>query len=419
VKPFLLLLALLLPFTLFAQGDATQLSGLRLQVAQNPADVSLRLELAYRSALAGDMEEALKHYQLVLVQDPQNILAAEGVLWALQSLNRIEESVLQAEALLQIHPKNPNLYSFLGYGYSQQNRHLQARYAYNLAARYATDTQNRDTAQNGLAWEYIFLQNMAAADRALCKVSSAKDEHALQLIHKTRISATASFSTDYRDLQSLGLRAEIKQKSLALALYAEQIVMEGESFSKRWGAGMGWNLANLAIEASLSLLSGDDPRIYPASLGSAGISAKLYWQNLQIDPLLRLGYGHYERLDSQQLDAGLILNTHSWDAGYRFSYVYIDSELPRGDSQKGLHSANLGCRIFPQTHAALYLFLGDQAWWVNQFGVVYDKFDAQSRAYAISITQTLSQRLTGIIYQQIGFEDEAQYSTSLSISLAY
>lgn len=419
MKPCLLLLALLLPFTLFAQKDATQLSGLRLQVAQNPADVSLRLDLAYRSALAGNMEEALKHYQLILVQDPQNILAAEGVLWVLQSLNRFEDSVLQAEELLQIHPQNPALYSFLGYGYSQQNRHLQARYAYSLAARYATDTQNRDTAQTGLAWEYIFLQNLGAADKALSKVSSAKDEYARHLIDKTYISATASFSTDYRDLQSLGLRAEIKQKSLALALYAEQIVMEGESFSKRWGAGMGWNLANLAIEASLSRLSGDDPRIYPASLGSAEISAKLYWQNLQINPLFRLGYGHYERLDSQQLDAGLVLSSHSWDAGYRFSYVYIDSELPRGDSHKGLHSANLGCRIFPQTHAALYLFWGDQAWWVNQFGVVYDKFDAQSRAYAISITQELSQRLTGIIYQQIGFEDEAQYSTSLSISLAY
>ena len=59
---------------------------LRFQVAQNPTNANARMNLAYQLMLSGEYNEALSHYEALLLQGAKHEAAMTGVLWALQSL---------------------------------------------------------------------------------------------------------------------------------------------------------------------------------------------------------------------------------------------------------------------------------------------------------------------------------------------
>lgn len=153
-----------------AQSPASEIQALRLWVAENPIDGTARLNLAYQLMLISETDEALKHYETLIRQDPQNASAAEGILWALQSQNRFRESSARAEGLLQSFPAHAPLYNYTAYGLSQLNLHLAARQLYAKATELAINDTQRNTANLGLAWEYLILKNYPAAKSALAKL---------------------------------------------------------------------------------------------------------------------------------------------------------------------------------------------------------------------------------------------------------
>jgi hypothetical protein len=100
--------------------------------------------------------------------------------------------------------------------------------------------------------------------------------------------------------------------------------------------------------------------------------------------------------------------------------MYVDQEIVGSDSSKTLHSLQAGYKVFTNTQLQAYLFLGNQAWWLSPYQVIYDEYDANDKAIALSLCQKMSDRIYAMVYHQIGFfENEAQHSSSLNLSYSF
>ncbi len=417
MKTSLSALFLLCLISLMAQSVAPDLQALRLWVAENPIDGSARLNLAYQLMLISETDEALKHYETLLTQDPQNASAAEGILWALQSQNRFRESIARSEELLQSFPAHAPLFSYTAYGLSQLSLHLAARQHYAKAEELAITDTHRYTANSGLAWEYLILKNYPAAKSALAKLKDNADPLAQKLIDKPQKQISLGAGTNYQSKYSGNLSASLQKAEWSLKLNAEELLVDGFRFREKYGIAAGWQSPLAYLEASASRLSGEDERVYPATLISLSIRPIFYVNKLQLTPSLSGSYGHYELFDTQQADLGLQVASDIISAGYSFSKLYQDNESLHSDSEKQLHSFNLGIRIAPQTWLSAYLYEGDQAWWTNPYGAIYDDFDAPSRAYALSLSSPLGTRMGIMLYHQIGVQDhETQQSSFITLS---
>lgn len=417
MKTGLIALFVLCLFSLMAQSTAPQLQALRLKVAENPIDSTTRLNLAYQLMLISETDEALKHYETLLIQDPKNASAAEGILWALQSQSRFRESIARSEGFLHSFPAHAPLYNYTAYGLSQMNLHLAARQIYAKAEELAINDAQRNTANLGLAWEYLFLKDYPAARSLLARLPDAADPLAQSLIDKPQLQIALGAGTDYDGKNSGNLSIALQKAEWSLRLSAEELMVDGFRFREKYGISAGWQSPLAYLEASAGRLSGKDERVYPASLFGLSLRSVFYVGNLLLTPSLSGIYSHYERFDIQQADLGLQAASDRFSAGYTFSKVYKDNESLGSDSEKQLQSLNLGARIASQAWITAYLYEGEQAWWTNPYGAIYDDYDAPSRAYAISLSSTLGKRMGILIYHQIGVQDnETQHSSFITLS---
>jgi len=416
VKIGLSALFLLCLLSLMAQNPASDLSVLRLQVAQNPIDSSARLSLAYQLMLVSEPDEALKHYETLLIQDPQNASAAEGILWALQNQNRFRESLARAQEFLHNFPTHAPLYNYTAYGLSRLNLHLAARQLYARAEELAISTAHKNTATHGLAWEYLFLKNYPAAKSALVRLNDA-DPLAQSLIDKPQLQIALGAGTNYQGKHSGNLSASLQKAEWSLKLSANELILDGSRFRETYGISAGWQNSLADLEISARKLSGKDERVYPASSFGLSIKPIFYINKLQFTPLLSGSYSRYERFDVQQADLGLQAASDILSAGYSFSQLYQDNEALNSDSKEQLHSLNFGVRIAPQIWLSAYLYEGEQAWWTNPYGAINDSFDADARSYALSLSSPLGSRMGILIYHQIGVQDhETQHSSFITLS---
>ena len=417
MKTGLFALFLLCLISLMAQSPAPDVQALRLWVAENPIDSSARLNLAYQLMLVSQTDEALKHYETLLKQDPQNASAAEGILWALQSQHHFRESITRSEEFLRSFPLNASLHNYTAYGLSQLNLHLASRQHYAAAEELAIDATHRDNANLGLTWEYLFLKNYPAAKSALAQLKDDADPLAQSLIGKTNLQIAVGAGTDYQAKHSGNLSAALQKAEWSLKLSAEELIIDGSRFREKYGFAAGWQSPLAFLEASASRLSGKDERVYPATLIGLSIKPIFYLSKLQLTPSLSGAYSHFERFDVQQADLGLQVTSDIFSAGYSFSKVYQDNEALLSDSEKQLHSFTLGARIAPQIWLSAYLYEGKQAWWINPYGAIYDDFEASNRAYAFSLSSPLGTRMGIMLYQQIGVQDhETQQSSFVTLS---
>ncbi len=386
MKQILFTLILLLPTLCFGQNASPHLHDLRMRVAQNPADTTVRLEYAYQLAIANELDQAMQNYETILLQDPDNVSAAEGILWVLQSRGSYEQSIARAQSFLLKQAQSSAIAAYLAYGYSKTDRHLASLNSYKKADELAETPVQTDIAQNGLLWAYIYLHNYPAAQRLLKPRQHSEDSAARQILEARHVTMNLDFHSDYKNLNGIGLSAN--------------------SFAK---AG-----------ASHSILRGIDKRIYPASTSAASISGILYWRNLEINPMLAAAWGKFQRLDTQQADIGLKILSDKWLIAYWLSNMYVDQEIVGSDSSKTLHSLQAGYKVFTNTRLQAYLFLGNQAWWLSPYQVIYDEYDANDKAIALSLCQKMSDRIYAMVYHQIGFfENEAQHSSSLNLSYSF
>ncbi|MCB5249414.1 MAG: hypothetical protein WCY87_01680 [Candidatus Cloacimonadales bacterium] len=420
MKQILFTLILLLPTLCFGQNASPHLHDLRMRVAQNPADTTVRLEYAYQLAIANELDQAMQNYETILLQDPDNVSAAEGILWVLQSRGSYEQSIARAQSFLLKQAQSSAIAAYLAYGYSKTDRHLASLNSYKKADELAETPVQTDIAQNGLLWAYIYLHNYPAAQRLLKPRQHSEDSAARQILEARHVTMNLDFHSDYKDLNGIGLSASLTTTHATLSAKAEELILSGKRFREQYGLSL--SLANSFAKAgaSHSILRGIDKRIYPASTSAASISGILYWRNLEINPMLAAAWGKFQRLDTQQADIGLKILSDKWLIAYWLSNMYVDQEIVGSDSSKTLHSLQAGYKVFTNTQLQAYLFLGNQAWWLSPYQVIYDEYDANDKAIALSLCQKMSDRIYAMVYHQIGFfENEAQHSSSLNLSYSF
>ncbi len=416
MKTSLCALFLLCLLSLMAQIPAPDLQALRLKVAENPIDGSARLNLAYQLMLNSMPDQALKHYETLLQQDPQNVLAVEGILWALQSQDRFSESITRADEFLHIFPAHAPVLSYKAYGLSRLNLHLAARQNYAEAEQLAISDVHSNTANSGLAWEYLSLKNYPAAKSALARLKDTADPITKSLIDKTHLYISLGAGTNYQDKHSGNLSAAFQKAEWSLKLNVEELILDSSDTRSKFGISAGWQSPFAYLEASLSRLNGEDKRAYPANQIGLSLKPVFYVGAIQLTPSLAGFYSRYKRFDIQQADFGLQVASDKYSAGYTLSKLYQDNEAILSDSQKELHSFTIGTRIASQIWLSAYLYEGEQAWWTNPYGVIYDSFDADNRAYAISLSSPLGKRVGIMLYHQIGVQDnETQHSSFITL----
>jgi hypothetical protein len=142
-----------------------------------------------------------------------------------------------------------------------------------------------------------------------------------------------------------------------------------------------------------------------------------YLDQLQVKPFLSGHYGSYHRFDIQQADLGLQIMGDRVSGGYSFSTLYQDNDAIDSDTEKPLHSINLGAKAYKDTWLRVYLYLGESAWWTSPYGVIYDDFEANSTVYGLSLSSPIGKKMGILIYSQIGNQnDEREYSSALTLS---
>ncbi|MCB5252774.1 MAG: hypothetical protein RBR69_01435 [Candidatus Cloacimonadaceae bacterium] len=403
--------------SLTAQSNTVDIQALRLNVAQNPIYETARLNLAYQLMLIGESDEALNHYETLIKQDPQNMQAIEGILWALQSQASFRESIDRADEFIFNLPAHAPLFSYKAYGLSQMSLHLAARQHYAKAEKLAVDPAHRNAATLGLGWEYLYLKNYPAAKANLSKLKRNADPLLQKAIEKAQLQIALGAGTNYDSKHSGKLTAALQKAEWSLKLTAEELILDGSRFRGTYGISAGWQNPLADLETSISRLYGDDERVYPASLISLSIKPIFYVGKAKLIPSLVGVYGHFDRFDVQQADLGLQVAYDRLLAGYTLSLHYQDNQSTDSDSSKQLHSFNLGVRITPKIWLGSYIYQGKQAWWTNPYGVIYDSFEASSSAYGFSLSSPLCTKMGVLLYHQIGIQDnESEHSSFITLT---
>lgn len=398
-------------------AQSIDLQNLRLKVAQNPVDAASRLNLAYQLMLAGNTVEALNHYETLLKQDASNAAAMEGILWALQSQKRFDDSIRRADGFLKILPSHATVYNYKAFALSQKGLHLAARGQYSIAHKLAVDAATKQAASSGLAWEYLFLGNYAAASAKLSKLGNTSDPQALDYLHKARLKVALGASSDLDNLHSGSITGALHKAQWGFRASYGELFLSGSRFRKRMGTTADWQNPVANLKASVHTMIGNDKRVYPATQYSLSIEPIYYVDKLQVSPSLSAHYGSYQRFDVQQADLELQISSDDLSGGYSISKLYQDNDAMGSDTDKMLHSLNLGVRVFRQSWLTGYLFEGNQAWWNSPYGVIYDDFEANSSAYGLSLSSPIGKQMGILLYSQIGkHNDKTELSTSLTLS---
>lgn len=123
---------------------------------------------------------------------------------------------------------------------------------------------------------------------------------AQKLIDKPQVQISLGAGTDYQAKNSGNLSAALQRAEWSLKLNAEELLVDGSRFREKYGIAAGWQSPLAYLEASASRLSGEDKRVYPATLISLSLKPTIYLNKLQLIPSLSGSYGQYELFDTQQ-----------------------------------------------------------------------------------------------------------------------
>ncbi|HOA28709.1 MAG TPA: hypothetical protein PKL34_01630 [Candidatus Cloacimonadota bacterium] len=393
---------------------------LRFQVAQNPTNANARMNLAYQLMLSGEYNEALSHYEALLLQGAKHEAAMTGVLWALQSLGKYRESSLKADKFLSSSSDPSPILSYKAYALSATGRHLSARSYYSKAGKLAKNESTAQKSSLGLAWEYLWLSDAPRARVQLNKLTTEAAVEPKEWLDKASNMITLKAGTDYDDLISTGLSYQLHKAAWGFGAEYEELFVDSERFRQMISARAKWQSPIIDLTAAVKSLSGNDDRVYPGVHYSLALQSPYFLGKVRIVPSLRGHFASYQRFDTQQADLAMRMDSDDLSASYSYSLLYHDDDSIGSDHDEQIHSFSLGVRVFKQSWLTAYLHLGDQAWWTSPYMVVYDDFEADNTVYGLSLSTPIYQKFNLLLYSQLGDnDDEAVFSSSLSLAYSY
>ena len=390
----------------------------RSDVARQPADVKLRLNLAYLLMLRGDTADALTNYQTVLLQDSLNADAASGELWAYNTMGQWQQTLDKSEQYLTLHPEQATLYNFRAYAFAEKGYAERARLTYKKALQQNPAQEIANHSYTGLGWAYLALRDYPAALKSFRKAASPiTDEATLRALGKAGLRIILKGSTNYDSTYTYGASLSYQQRRFRVGLAWEDLLVNSEHLRYGYKAELGYRTNPLDFTLNVGYLEGEDSRIYPGILGSLKTRARVYLGALIVEPELTQHLGVYERFNIYQTDLGLSVLAHPWFGSYSYSLLFEDSDSVGSDVRGSVHSVHLGYKFPGDYSLGAYATLGNQSWWTSPFGVTIDDFEPATSVYGLSFYAPLPGHFGVLLYHQLGLSGfDLRQLSSINVS---
>lgn len=398
-----------------------RLSELRQQVAQNPVNSEVRLNLAYFLMLSEQPQEALTHYRLVLAQDSLSQAAAAGILWSLNSSQDWLQSLQEAARLVKLFPEYAPLHSYRGYAQSQKGLHHRARSSYKKAVLLSEDSTVKGYAYQGLAWSHHFLGDYPSARAAYKKATALgfPDSTSQKALSRLKLGLSLGSSCDLDSTLGYSARLQLSLYRLSFSAQAEEIRLGSEPYRQAYQFALGYKLRPLELKLRYAYLEGEEKRVYPAKSYGLSLSSSIYAGAFRIRPSITQDLGNYPRFNSYQSSAGLLLSTDALSLGTWISYLYLDNESAGSDRKEWITQLSAHYQLLRNLNLGAYYSSGDQSWWNSPGGVLNDSFFTVERSLAVSAKLDISRIMALTIYYQKGWMDEEDRDLlSLTLSAA-
>lgn len=405
----LLLVAVLLPITLLAQG-VPPLPGFDVGAGGAAPMQQDLLNLAYDNMMAGNYLTAEEQYQNLTLAEPDNLLAWEGLLWAYNAQGKLSASLALSSKLLKQYPGNPQFYNYRAYPLLQRKRLPEARYYYDKAYQLQPGNPAANAVSNeGLTVSYQALGDYPRYYRHL---------HALAALAgipagKERVSFRTSiaYAAPDKAKSAISMRQGIGYKTWQVNLGYEDFRLNNKHFRYLSSGNIRKQFMPLELSIGASLMDGNDERIYPAQAYSSTLSTKIYAGKFILQPALMASYSHYPRFDVQQASLLPSVLWRDFSLSYALHYAFMDNKAANTDSTRSAQQITLSKALPLDITLGLHYGTGDNRWMEDANGTIMDTFNQPSDYYGVSVLVPFLKRWSAYVYASSQDAHEAWYAS--------
>lgn len=401
-----------------------EIDALKEQLYQNPDNSKSRISLAYAYMMTNQALLALREYRTLAKDDPVNLDAQSGIIWALSILKQYPLAIATAEKLIKEYPSHAPFHNLIAYIHLQNKRYSSARYHYKKALELeAFDFTNRQIAFDGLSWVYFALGDFPGADENYHKAASlVRDPNIISGPHNLydmHYNTAFSYAKPSKEKESFRFDQSISKKSWKAKFFAEEFRVQSEHYRISTGLELSKDMGLLQPGLGYQNLMGDYQNIYPAHIASIKTQSSVYLNKYIFYPSLRASWGRWKSFDTMQADIGMALYRDRWNLAYDYSLLSLDSESPDADTLYSRHKLQLLIPIY-NTTLGLYFAEGLSSWMVFDNFIAIDRAEGIERFIGISAGIPITNSLYLLQYNQYGLaNNEWEYLFYVQLSLRY
>lgn len=421
---YLVLLLLITCFQLLAAQTLPyqdRIERSRMILTYDPSDTNERLNLAYYLMLAGMYADAAREYQAVLDDQPHNMDAAAGELWALSSQGMWSQVNFLASTRLAGMPNAGVIRYHLANAQLALGKPLHARSSYAKALAMLPDGDTSSYSRMGIARSY---QAIGDVPRALHQINAIPPQQAglgstliSQQLRKPSLGFDISFASKSGNVSSYQSGVSFRRGTLSGRMSYEALYTNGDRYHDAYALSISQQTRYLDVAVGGQILNARDIRIGKANQGNLAFSPKLYIGAIRIDPGVKLCVTMLDNFNVYQTDTGFTLRSDPVTIAYAYSHIYQDNDSPGADRQKHAQSLSAISRVWHSLYGGLYAGMGDFAFHTNSSGTFMDDFDAIDGYLGISLHAPLINKLFVTLYTQYGSaNDEPVYYSSAKLS---
>ncbi|GAB1468393.1 hypothetical protein MASR2M64_11150 [Candidatus Cloacimonadota bacterium] len=408
----LLLVVVLLPITLLAQG-LPPLPGFDVGAGGAAPMQQDMLLLAYDNMMAGNYLTAEEQYQNLTLAEPNNLSAWEGLLWAYNAQGKLSASLALSSKLLKQYPGTPQFYNYRAYPLLKRKRLSEARYYYLKAYQLQPGNPLANTiGQEGLMISYRALGDYPRYERhlhawsALTGIPGAKG--------KVGFRTSVAYAAPDKAKSAISLKQGIGYKTWQVNLGYEDFRIANKHFRYIASGNIGKQFMPLELNIGASILDGKDARIYPAQAYRSTLSSTIYAGKLILKPALMASYSHYPRFDVQQASFIPSILWRDFSLSYALHYAFMDNEAADTDSTRSAQQISLSKALPWDITLGLHYGSGDNRWMVDANGTIMDTFNEASDFFGVSVLVPFLKRWSAYVYAS-SQDSHAAWYTSLTL----
>ncbi len=391
---FIFLFILLLPLLLGGQTAPplpTSGMGGAAPVKQN------MLLSAYDSMIAGKYSLAEEQYYSLCLNEPDNLSAHEGYLWALNAQGKFRQSLAHSASVLKQYPGSAQFYNYRAYTLLQTGRYTEARDMYSKALKeLGLNPLANEVSHDGLELVYLSLGDYLRHDMHKQAKAALLQKPAGNT--KPNFSSSIACALPGDDKLAVIFSQSASYKAWSMRAAYDDLSIAQKQFRSLTSLSVTKQFLPLDVELAGTIMQGNDKRVYPAQQAGIKLSPKLYAGKMLLYPAVMASYSHYPRFDIQQVSFLPKLLLRDVSVELATYYSYMDNLGVGADSSRVAWQLNTVKQLPYRLKLGLHIGGGDYRWMVDGSGVLMDTFDEQGSYYGLSLVLPIIKPLTGFVY---------------------